>query len=234
MSAVEFICLANSAKLGEHCVAGIRTDGQGWIRPIGARHDGALTSMEAACEDGRMPRILDVLRVDLEAPVPRCHQPENWRCSSRPHCTWRRVRQANSSDIRVLMTRVQRGPHLLGDAGKSLAYGDLEARPASASLALVEPQSLRWEAKRWSSDEPLRAEADLVLAGHRYWLKVTDPAWKGRIIALEEGLHTSQDLGVNTDTHRVLLTISLSEPYSRHGEPPHCWKLVAGVVVVPK
>ena len=49
----EFICLANSRKLGGHCVAGIKTDGSGWVRPTGLPQDG----------------LVDVRRVELASLV---------------------------------------------------------------------------------------------------------------------------------------------------------------------
>jgi hypothetical protein len=42
MPTVEIICLANSRKHSGRCVAGLRTDGQGWIRPVGPSDNGTL------------------------------------------------------------------------------------------------------------------------------------------------------------------------------------------------
>jgi len=231
MPLVEFICLANSTKHGEHCVAGIRTDGQGWIRPVGARRDGALTASEIICDDGFLPKVLDVLSVDLATPAPQCHQPENWTCS-RGAQRWRRTRMANAADLLTLERHLESGPAVLGSTTKEVDFTSVQNRPVEASLALIEPQELNWQVKRWKEDEPLHCEAVFVLARQRYWLSVTDPPWKGRMLRLGEGLYPSSKLGPAMASPRILLTISLGEPFSRDGRPNQCWKMVAGVVAV--
>lgn len=234
MPTVEFICLANSTKHGEHCVAGLRTDGEGWIRPVGVRADGALTAREIACDDGSLPVVLDVLGVDLAAPAPQCHQPENWTCSRSATQRWRKIRTANAADMRLLDRCLKCGPTLVGGTAKGVDYAGLQRSPIGESLALVEPENLHWLVERWKEEEPLQAKAAFMLAGQRYWLWVTDPTWKDRIVSLGEGEHPTSRLGVDLAFHRVLLTISLGEPFARAGEPRQCWKLVAGVVVVPR
>jgi hypothetical protein len=60
-----------------------------------------------------------------------------------------------------------------------------------------------------------------------YELPLTDPVYLERMKPLREGEHESTELGIPPRA-RVLLTISLSEPYQGQ-----CYKLAAAVVVLP-
>src|SRR5687768_8614729 len=84
MPAVEMICLANSKKHGGRCVAGLRLDGQGWVRPVGVGKDGTLYPRQYRLTDGTSARVLDRLRVQLYAPHPKPHHPEDWYVSGAP------------------------------------------------------------------------------------------------------------------------------------------------------
>jgi hypothetical protein len=75
---VDIICLANSRKHGGHCVAGLRLDGGGWLRPVGVAADGVLWPDDYTLTNGSEARTLDVIRVGLRTPRPAIHQPENW------------------------------------------------------------------------------------------------------------------------------------------------------------
>lgn len=80
----EFICLANSRKHGGRCVAGIRTDGCGWIRLVTNRDDGALLPQHYTLCDGTEAQTLDLLRIEVIKPPPKPYQPENWLVGSKP------------------------------------------------------------------------------------------------------------------------------------------------------
>ncbi|MCC7084716.1 MAG: hypothetical protein IT427_06885 [Pirellulales bacterium] len=63
MTPVEFLCMAYSRKHQGRCIAGLRTDGSGWVRPVSKQSDGTLTSARCQLYDGTPPQALDVLRV---------------------------------------------------------------------------------------------------------------------------------------------------------------------------
>src|SRR6516225_9785476 len=90
MPRIQFICLANSWKMGGRCVAGWRTDGRGWIRPVSAQVDGTLASLEYVYADGTDAALLDIVEVDVTAARPEPHQPENWVLAPRK---WKLVQQ---------------------------------------------------------------------------------------------------------------------------------------------
>src|ERR1700674_1986707 len=79
MPLVDLICLANSNKMGGRCIAGLRTDGKGWVRPVAPDPDhGQLFLRNFKLDDETEPRALDIIRVDLARAAPAPGQPENW------------------------------------------------------------------------------------------------------------------------------------------------------------
>src|SRR6266850_2762792 len=76
MPLVDLICLANSNKMGGRCIAGLRTDGGGWVRPIASETEhGQLYFRHFKLDDGSEPKVLDVIRVDLARAAPAPGQP---------------------------------------------------------------------------------------------------------------------------------------------------------------
>jgi hypothetical protein len=79
MPLMDLICLANSNKMGGRCIAGLRTDGRGWVRPVASETDhGQLHLRHFKLDDGTEPKTLDVIRLDLARAAPAPGQPENW------------------------------------------------------------------------------------------------------------------------------------------------------------
>ena len=60
----QIICLANSWKYGERCIAGIDLQTRSWIRPIYDRAQGGCVPRNVRRIDGKEPQILDVLDGD--------------------------------------------------------------------------------------------------------------------------------------------------------------------------
>jgi hypothetical protein len=109
--AVDLICLANSYKLSYRCIAGLRVDGGGWIRPVSEREHGELEYRHYRLPDGSEPEVLDVIRVGLSDPQPLPHQPENWRVDG---SAWKLIeRPASSEYSQVIAQAVCHDPILL-------------------------------------------------------------------------------------------------------------------------
>jgi len=71
-----FICLANSRKLGQHCVAGIDSNGN-WVRFVNPGGS-ALSKLDIADKQGKIPRLLETWKVVVRKKEPLYFQPENW------------------------------------------------------------------------------------------------------------------------------------------------------------
>ena len=221
---VRFLCLANSLKHGGRCVAGIRADTGAWFRPVADADDGTLMPWACALPDGTQPRGLDVVEVEVRRHRPECHQPENWEVASAP---WRFVKRLDPMEAERFLARfLTPGPDLLGSPGAHVPYAALRARPAAASLALVEPVVIRWSVAG-KPDGRVQPRCVFDLGHATYDLSVTDMVFRDRLLPLGVGHYDSETVGIGA-ADRVYFTVSLSEPFEGH-----CYKLVAGVLVFP-
>ena len=74
------VCLANSRKLSGRCIAGKEFDGSKlgrWIRPISSRLTAEVSEEERRFEDGKDPKLLDIIRVPMIEAKPHGFQVEN-------------------------------------------------------------------------------------------------------------------------------------------------------------
>jgi hypothetical protein len=224
MTELDLICLANSRKLQGRCVAGLRLDGGGWVRPVSSTFDGTLHSAHYTHDRGQEAALLDVLRVPLGEPRPDPHQPENWVIGPG---SWRLVgRLSPHQALPYLEATRAPGPELLGNVGDRIAFAPLERRPAPASLAIAEPEALEWRITTTFRGKR-QTRARFRLRGAGYDLSVTDPVLESRLSRQPEGLHPCTSAGI-PDRARTFLIVSLGEPFN--GE---CFKLVAAMVAVP-
>ena len=218
MTSVDLICLANSKKLGRWCVAGWRTDGGGWIRPVANTEHGELYPGIMKLSDGSQPRTLDLLRIPLKEPRPLKSQPENWLVSTEP---WSLLaRPAPEAMIDELDVAPKRGPDLLGSDRDSVPESYFNKHPKAPSLALVAPTSLRWRVTKDFSDKR-QLRAGFSLRNAEYDLGVTDVEYEKQTRRLDFGTHPF------TPASRIRLTISLSRPFNGN-----CYKLVAGIIAI--
>jgi hypothetical protein len=216
--ALDLICLANSYKLGHRCIAGLRTDGSAWIRPVTETEHGELQDRHYRLPDQSEPRVLDVIRVGLSNPHPLPHQPENWRTDG---SAWELIeRPAGGERARIVVGSVSESPLLFENSGKSVSQAQFQQRPTKESLVLVEPNDIEW----LHFD---KARVRFRLKNFHYRLPLTDPSYVRPLKRLAAGSHRSLELGI-PENRRILFTISLSEPLD-----DVCYKLVAAVVVVP-
>ncbi len=217
------LCLANSRKHSNRCVAGLAMVGSGWVRPVSDLPDCSLRHAHYTCEDGHKAAPLDIVSIDLTHHDPRPHQPENWRIASN---RWRFVRAIPSDKAATFLAPyLSAGPDLLGNSRDRIPYTELSARPGTASLAIVEPNRIRWDiTSRGPGNRRVRARFNL--AGEEYNLSVTDPEFEFMLIRVNDGLHDNAAVGFKNE-QRIMLTISLGEPWE--GD---CYKLVAAVLAL--
>lgn len=215
------VCLANSRKIGGRCIAGREwTDGKAgnWIRPVSERDHQEVSEDERWYEDGRDPRVLDVIDIPLLEWQPQDHQTENWLLD--PAYYWVKVA---TLPIRHLgrLADVPKVP--LWRDGHSTRNGEndkvlLEDVPALVdSLKLIHVSDFALQVGR---DDPQyakrRVRGHFALGRTQYRLVVTDPVWEQRYLAQPDGRYP---IGA------CHLTISLGEPY-RGG----CYKLIAAII----
>lgn len=221
---VSMVCWACSAKEGAYCVAGLRTDGQGWVRPVSGRPNRALGPSDLLLDVGRPVRVGDLIELPVGAACPLPHQPENVRLTPG---RWRFLRQASESDLRHCLTARATGPALLGSCTDRLSWSEVTAKSVRESLALVVPERCTLRVRVY----PERRQPRLVfsLAGVSYDLGLSDPEWRERVLQLPVG--DSPVAATGLAGHTLVLCVSLTDPYDRDG---CCYKVVAGVLPLPR
>lgn len=220
------VCLANSYKHDNRCVAGISLVTKQWIRLIGTKVPGGLTREQTCYPDGTEARVLDVIEVELGDRCGSNYHPEDVMLMDRPWHLMRRFE--NPRDARFLHAQSD------GRSGIMRTYSDRlyerapERRSLQSSLELVQPGDLWW----WIRDDMgKRKKRALFRAGGarrvRYDLALTDPEWLRHLESLPAGIYPHASF-VDERHSRTFLTVSLSEPF----EGFH-YKLVAGVINLP-
>ncbi len=224
---VEILCLANSRKLQGRCIAGLRTDGgSGWVRLVAANGDGTLFPAEYRLPGGAEPQLLEVLQIPCAGPKPAPHQPENLRIQRVP---WQRGACPSPGVVQALLeAHLSKSPLLLGNFGDKRDYAQIMLKPAAESLTLIAPDDLLWRIQP-SPRGARQTKADFRLTRTPYCLSITDPVWTQKLAHLPYGVYPKDAAGIPA-ADRVLFTISLSEPTDWNN---HCYKLVAGVLVLP-
>lgn len=212
------VCLANSKKYRERCVAGVEQDSREWIRPIGSGSHGAVTIAEQTLIDGSRPELLDLVEMNLGEPVPQPGQPENWTLAPG---RWTKTGHLSNDEARDLLTALATHEPVFGTNERSVSVADVGAGHVTHSLAVVRPQQLNWE-KRPAFRGGTQIRCQFVHAGDWHDLALTDLAFLPLFANYEIGDYQ------HVDTEDVFLVISLAEPMNEDH-----WKLVAGVIRLP-
>jgi Dual OB-containing domain len=220
------VCLANSRKLNGRCVAGkelINGTPAGWIRPVSDREHEEVSEYERQYEDGSDPSVLDVINMSLLDPRPKRYQQENWLLD--PDCYWEKVGRATWDELLRLLDPT--GP--LWIDGHSTYHGRndqiplLLAHDLTTSLLLIRVDAVVlsvFSPGQAFGNPKRRVQARFLHSGVEYRLRVTDPIYERRYLAMPDGDH---QLG------ECILTISLGEPFNNA-----CYKLVAAVIERPQ
>jgi hypothetical protein len=234
MPTFDIICLANSLKHGGRCIAGFKTDGSGWIRPISHKKSGVLYEEHYTLNTQKAPKLLDIIRINFHNPHTQPHHPEDWLISEK---SWQfmgypTIEQLNNL-LKEEVNNSSKSGELLGNDEDRISWDYLQSNPTQKSLCLIRPHNLYWDIKTF---ETKKIRAMFKLQDIYYDLVVTDPLWKELLDPLGDGMYKSSDLIENLklenfDPERFLLTISLSEPFSAKNDHNfYCYKLVAAVI----
>ncbi len=212
------VCLANSRKQLERCVAGLELKGSqlgSWIRLVSSRPMGEIGFPERRLADGSDPDLLDVLEIPLLGSRPHGCQTENHLIDH--SSSWVKVGEFPKQQL----LRYCSVPNPLWINGYDSMRGLNDRIPEGQvgslpdSLALVEPQQLRIEIRLEATK--LKVRAEFLLASEKYRLVVTDPVVERQCRPRAEGFHTYKK--------RAVACISIGEPFNGY-----CYKLVASII----
>lgn len=213
------VCLANSRKLGGHCIAGREWDGRrvgAWIRPVGSGERGEIYKYECSFQDGSNPEVLDIIDVPLKQHCPKTYQSENW--SVDPEYYWVRVGRLTWQSL----ARLCEEPSRLwvngygGYPGENDRIPLCEAERLKHSLVLLKVRSIVITTVTRSDDRRRKVYGEFVHKHVRYRLSVTDPVIEQFYLAKPDGRY---EIG------ECYLTISLGEDFEGF-----CYKLIAAII----
>ena len=214
------VCLANSRKRTERCVAGIEIEGHKrgpWIRPVSDRPDHELSKKERQFANGKEPRLLDIIDVPVLGPAPHGHQRENWLLDHRVR--WTYVKSIDWENLALIADKTKslwpNGYHTHYGTNDHVPLAEVES--LDSSLQLIHVDGVQLSVFKEYYRPQLRAQ--FSFAGSEYRLKVTEPNFETAYFARGDGEY---DLGES------YLTISLSEAFN-----DACYKLAAAVIPKP-
>lgn len=216
--------MANSRKMNGRCIAGRElNDGEPgeWVRPVSDRTHHEVSEYERQYENGKDPRVLDIIDVPLIEPVPQGPQTENWLLD--PEFYWTLVGHASWKELAALIDSEP-----LWINGYSTIWGLNDQIPVTEvqqlhdSLRLIQVPSLKlrvYTPGQKFNDPKRKVQAVFKFQGDDYRLRVTDPDVERTCLAKDDGTYP---------VGRSYMTVSLGEPFKEH-----YYKLVAALITAP-
>jgi len=222
MSMTRIVILANSWKNQHWCLAGIDLDTGKWVRPVTGLDDGRIRKADMKL-GGYFPVLLDVLEIPLDSSGPdfgfesenRTILPGRWY-------------QRGKLTPKDVFKYAKRPYCVLHNHKKYVNPKELQKKPFEkrVTLQLIQVSKFKVrDARRKSTEKP--GWKGIISSGRRdIEVGITDPIFFDK---LNKGHKPSSF---------CLLTMSLSMPYKppdwSEDEDSVCWKLIAGVIELPK
>ncbi len=215
-SLTQIICLANSRKIKERCIAGIDINTGKLVRPVCDKlfpEDGRIPE-SVRLINGREPELLDILEIPL-ADIGNNFGFEGENLSILPG-KWKIIGKVTSRDV---INYCVDSPYVLHNSKKYVYPSYLRSLPTDRryTLQLVQPQEFS-----------ISLNIDRQWQGH---VKLANGEFLENINITDSSLVKKMYAGFQPPT-KCLLLMSLSLPWaddSWKGERP-CWKLIAGVI----
>jgi len=215
------ICLANSKKYNERCIAGISVrkkekggyilnkngDKPAWIRPVTLQNHGQVPSELV----GHI-KILDVVEIEIEEEVPSGYQSENVLFKPKSLKVVGKINAAKAN-LDLLVDDIQR--NIFGNWGKAVHKDKISEVNYSLTMVKVQDPEVYLKTE-YGEQHRLRFD----FKGSTYDLPITDVKYLEYIHSLKKGTDLSQILKGD-----VFLTISLGVEH----EEFH-YKLIAGII----
>jgi len=221
---IKLVCLANSEKHGDRCIAGIRLDSGGWLRPVSDDNGSGLLETQYETASGHHPEPLDIISVELDHQRPLYHQPENWVISGD---SWELVdTELNHQAKLALNVALQKEGHILKDTDYAIPKRELEDTPVFRSLTLVSPSDPEFYIRE-KDDGTHQPRTIFKFDGYEYDLPITDPQWRQQ--ANNKGIGSLPSAKVVGENKEILFTISLGQATKKTKK---CYKIVAAIFAI--
>lgn len=213
----KIICLANSWKRGDRCIAGINSLKGQWIRPVSSLPDGRI-SREMRLIGGTEPALLDI----LEIPLAKTGPDFGFECENLSVLPgkWERVGKVPPAYLNKYCSNEE---YILHNEQRYVTVSYLQSLPMPQRLSLQLVKAVKLSVRTVSQrfEFSSKWEGSLVTTtGQQLTAIITDPVFIRRL-----------ELGYRPQ-NSCLVTLSLSMPWRPpdwEGDEP-CWKLIAAVV----
>lgn len=216
------VLLANSRKHQERCLAGREISDQlysGWVRPVSDRPGEGLNFCERQYQDRSEPAVLHIIDVPLIRPNAHACQTENWLAS--PNDWW--VKQGVLTWDQA--ARLAETPATLWVNGFSTQNGINDEIPQAHgnlltnSICMIRVPAVSVHV--FTGYDRKKVHASFRYGGANYRFSLTDSVMEPQYKAAPLG---TSNLG------ECLLTISLSEPFTKNDGSVCQYKLVAAII----
>jgi hypothetical protein len=212
------ICLANSRKYTNRCIAGIelarsargcrvvrKNDDPVWIRPVSSNEHGGVSSLLVNPID-----LLDIVEINIIAPRPQGYQSENMLFDNKYLNVLSKANRVQSLMDKLLTIN---RPNLFGNTSKTVSVEDIHQ--LDHSLVFIKPTNVQVHQTTTSTGSP-QIRTSFTYAGTSYDLPVTDIDFTHRFV---------KNPTILQSCHHVYFTLSLGMEFNGWH-----YKLVAGVV----
>ena len=206
------VCLANSRKLGGHCVAGKKLEDNKWIRPISQLATGELYHQHIQYRDGSLPKCLDVIAIPVAREEPKFFQPENVLIAEGQ---WIKVHVFPFAQLDALCDDPSNFLLIEGNTDR-ISERYLQRNNIESSLALIRPQAI-WIYRTSSFTGKKQVRARFKYSGEVFALVVTGP--------VIENYDLEYNQTYRVESRKLFLCVSLGEPFGGK-----CYKLVAAII----
>lgn len=211
------VCLANSEKFKERCIAGIDLYTGKWVRPVCDKRypkDGRIPKLVRLVER-REPELLEI----LEIPLANTGNNFDFECENLSVLSgkWKLLGKLQPNE---LIDYCKNFPYILHNSSRFIYPSQLKALPFDErhTLQLIQVKSF----SVIQNDSGWRGSLQTVNGQTLSNAKITDPVF---VEKLKTGYQP---------TNNYLVTVSLSLPFapSDDWKEPACWKLIAGVIEI--
>lgn len=210
------LCLANSKKEGERCIAGIDVRTGQWVRPVSRQTPKGEVPLRERQVNGQEPQPLDLIQMDLAHDGPTgfdyCHAKENRWIEARP---WAKLSVAGINDLQRYLCNSAR---ILHSHAKYTRPDIIGAKPLveRTTLELRKVQRIGFDQSGGKWKATLATAEGIELRG----ISVTD-------CVLTEQLNAQTFIG-QQGYAVISLGVPWVPPIEEWAEGPVGWKLLAG------
>jgi hypothetical protein len=223
------VVLAISKKPGGRCLAGKEVFWRGaaweigpWIRPVTTESSGAVPESQMAFAMGRLPRLLEIIEIPLEKPVPMRDQPENWLITMPMQAiSWKSRGFFAWHEVQRLLDKPDGLWNDHSDA-RRVKSGYIPKMRQPASLYLIKPERIQ-SIKIWAAPsqfEPTgvrrRRRAVLVYAGVTHELAIDDTDFENKYYPIFPELNAPPFCPKLRNPQETLICVSLALEHLDH------------------